>query len=757
MKKWKRTVVYGLLTVMAVGCVGAKAYPVMAEEKEGTAGRYMEKEILLPETGCVSVEEICFLEDGTFRAVYRDQDALLKIADSRDGGNTWTDPHDLHTELFPGEKMKEPVSAALCSDGGIFSLWYGEDAAYYQSADGEKREIPLAEYAGNGMEIYDAAFTASGSVILMGQDAIYEISVKDGSLLRTYEKGNTILDFGIVGNRLVVFVNDTIHYYDTETGEPLTDEPVLTEELCLKKDQSETETASSHSVVMTGSDEDGILYVNRGGMYLYYPGGTMVEQLFEGQETSVGLPETGLMDVETDEEGRVYLAASDVSSEKPKGKIYCYQFDGEASVAETELEIYTLLTDPYIEQAAVMFQKEHPEIRIEIQEGMTGKDGVTATDAIKNLNTEIMAGEGPDVMLLDGLLEEDYIEKGMLEDISGIVESAGILENIRDVYTEEDGAVYRMPLRFGIPMIAGKAEDVDMVDDLASLKDMVKKHKADFFPGFFSAYKARVPQILLTSLFELSSPSWMKKDGRVDEEKVREFLELTYEIYHADKEYEGYAEDTSDSEEKETRWYEKNRRQEASPVMDLLLMGAEKQLFSYGYLFSLDHVFLMNTMETENPEFTHRLFNGQEKNCFAPELILGISAAAREKEAAQMFVEFLFSEEQQKNGKEAGFPVRKSVYESDEYWELGREGSFECAWSATYNGEMMEIIDVLHSSDSQLKEIRELGKTLTTPVGRNRVLLDAVKKAGVPYLKNETDLDRAVRETISQVNLYLSE
>ena len=82
-----------------------------------------------------------------------------------------------------------------------------------------------------------------------------------------------------------------------------------------------------------------------------------------------------------------------------------------------------------------MFQKEHPEIRIEIQDGMTGKDGVTATDAIKNLNTEIMAGEGPDVMLLDGLLEEDYIEKGMLEDISGIVESAGILENIRDVYT----------------------------------------------------------------------------------------------------------------------------------------------------------------------------------------------------------------------------------------------------------------------------------------------------------------------------------
>jgi len=53
-----------------------------------------------------------------------------------------------------------------------------------------------------------------------------------------------------------------------------------------------------------------------------------------------------------------------------------------------------------------------------------------------------------------------------------------------------------------------------MVDDLTSLKDMVKKHKADFSSDFFSAYKARVPQIFLTSLFELSSPSWMKKKRR---------------------------------------------------------------------------------------------------------------------------------------------------------------------------------------------------------------------------------------------------
>ena len=57
-----------------------------------------------------------------------------------------------------------------------------------------------------------------------------------------------------------------------------------------------------------------------------------------------------------------------------------------------------------------------------------------------SLNTEIMSGEGPDVLLMDNLDAENYIERGMLEDISGIMEKAGILENIQKAYEEEDGS-----------------------------------------------------------------------------------------------------------------------------------------------------------------------------------------------------------------------------------------------------------------------------------------------------------------------------
>ena len=43
---------------------------------------------------------------------------------------------------------------------------------------------------------------------------------------------------------------------------------------------------------------------------------------------------------------------------------------------------------------------------------------MTRDDALKNLNTKIMAGEGPDVLVLDNMPIESYINKGLLLDLS---------------------------------------------------------------------------------------------------------------------------------------------------------------------------------------------------------------------------------------------------------------------------------------------------------------------------------------------------
>ena len=44
--------------------------------------------------------------------------------------------------------------------------------------------------------------------------------------------------------------------------------------------------------------------------------------------------------------------------------------------------------------------------------GTSGEDSVTVSDALRTLNTDIMAGKGPDILILDGMPVENYIQKG---------------------------------------------------------------------------------------------------------------------------------------------------------------------------------------------------------------------------------------------------------------------------------------------------------------------------------------------------------
>ena len=121
-----------------------------------------------------------------------------------------------------------------------------------------------------------------------------------------------------------------------------------------------------------------------------------------------------------------------------------------------------------------------------------------------------MAGKGPDILILDGISSETYAEQGMLEDLSGILKEAGLLDNIESAYTKEDGSIYEMPVKFGIPMIEGNKEDVQAVTDLASLADVLTKHKDEYGLTSENIYKlpllySMYPQALLEKLADNNS------------------------------------------------------------------------------------------------------------------------------------------------------------------------------------------------------------------------------------------------------------
>lgn len=68
----------------------------------------------------------------------------------------------------------------------------------------------------------------------------------------------------------------------------------------------------------------------------------------------------------------------------------------------------------------------------------------------------------------------------MLEDLSGVLKDTDILSNIKDAYTKEDGSIYTMPVKFGIPMIEGNKDIIAGITDLTTEADAAESQKDSY-------------------------------------------------------------------------------------------------------------------------------------------------------------------------------------------------------------------------------------------------------------------------------------
>lgn len=744
---------------------------VTKEAEKAAMGRYLEEDVPVP-SGCAAVEKLSFLIDGSLAMIYRDADYQLLYTTSKDTGASWEEAVPVAELLgLPPEDSNALLCLALGTDGSLMGGRYqssGDSTGdstmtyFYRSPDGASKELPIGEIMGKGFS-NTAQFGNNGNLFLapLG-NGIKEINPTDGSLVHSYEENITAQFFGVCGKNLVVVADGTVHYYDTETGKPLEGMDALTGQITSNPDNLENVNSSSKSILfLEGDQPDSLFYADRGGMYRYALGGNVVEEIIDGSLNSIGSPDTGFTSLTRDSEGNLYLGVTSFASENGEGKIYRYTYSKDTpAVPDTELTVYSLKDNSFIRQAAAVFQKKYPDVYLNIESGMTGDDAVTSTDALKTLNTEIMAGKGPDVLLLDGIPAEPYIEKGLLCDLSGILSEAGLLENIKNAYTQEDGAVYAMPAKFGIPLLFGAGEDVDTITDLASMADALEKHKAEYGPTdtFYSMPLSASfgPKMLLQSLADSCSAAWLKKDGTLDEAMIKDFLKQAGRIYSSGTEAltaigEKYGQDLSSLEEEE---YDRTLGIGSNCLQ--VLRGMFR--LSSGGLYTPMGLAQLDFVKREDSRMASRVWDGQAQNCFIPVNLFGISAKSTQKEAAENFIRFLFSEDGQMLTRNGGFPTLQKVYEKEDYWSLGEEGTCVMTVSDYNNVTGADAsFDITAPSVDAIKEMQALGETLTTPAADNQIILNAVVSAGVPYLKGDTDLDAAAADVIREVNLYLSE
>lgn len=731
-------------------------------------GRYLEKELAVPED-CTEVASLQIMEDGSMEMIARNSDDELSLYKSSDQGKTWDEGKTL-TSLF-GLDGVSFYKAALGKDGSILGGVFIEPEDdngtvdmdyYYCPAGGEGKKLELGSDM-SGSFSWDMAIGTNGNLFLeLTGNGILEINPADGSVVHEYEKGKHTDYMGVTPEYLIVIADGDVRYYDIASGKSAEGGDALTEQLKKTPSNLEFGNSSGTSLMFMDGDEEGTLfYVDSTGLYRYAFGGNVIEQVIDGSLNSISTTNKAFNCMAQDKDGKIYIGVVNYDSGGMKGKLFSYTYSADTpTVPDTELTIYSLESNSSIRQAVAMFQKEHPDIYLTLETGMSGDDGVTRTDALKTLNTEIMAGKGPDILIMDGISSETYIQQGMLEDLSGVLKEAGILSNIQEAYTEEDGSIYEMPVKFGIPMIQGAKEDVETVTDLTSLADVVEKHKDEYGLSDENFYKFPFvyflfPETLLEQFADNNSAAWMKTDGTLDEEKVKEFLEQVGRIYQAGK----------DGVDQMKAAYPQAFDDSQTPEYDRSygIAGENVAAFSGTSLFAVGGVFSPYDFATvtsfgdllENQEY--KLWNGQVSNCYIPINKIGVSSKSSEKDKALEFVQYLFSEEGQLLSKSDGLPVVEKVYDGADYWNQGEEGKvLASGGSSSVTGQELYYEIKVPSAD-KVEAFKQLGKTLTTPILDNAIITSAVCENGVRYLNGEIGLDEAVNAVIQQVNLYLAE
>lgn len=709
------------------------------EEKGGAVasmGRYMESAFALPEDADNFGRTMALLEDG--RLAYFDQAAGLYF--SEDEGKSWKDRKKIQ-ELLPDRKIGYVSSAAIAPDGSVAfcESFHGDQDILERKVTCINAEGARTEADGTIGEdwIQKVFFSPAGGlygVSLKGK--VYEIDRITGEmqLLFTAAQRPEVLAF--TGKLLLTLEESGVEIYNLETNALQEADPVL-DEFCRERFSGKFgANADCVGGYLLGAQE-GIVYLAcRDGVFRHVLNGNAMEQLIEGSFSTFGDPTAGICNVILLESGEFLLL--DIGKELVR-----FTYDpNEPTVPEKQLKVYSLEDSGRLRQAISAYQKEYPDVYVSYEVGMAEGSAVTRMDALKNLNLSLMGGNGPDVLLLDGIDQTPYVEKGMLRDLGGILEGLtgdnASFENIAGAYRTEAG-VFVLPAGFALPLILGKAEDIDSVNDLETLAALTERLSAGLKDSTVTG--AVTAQQELTQLFAVCSPAWLS-GGELDEAALREFLTQAKRIYEADRVgiTAEYAEMFGNYD---------GPTVVGSRATDIMI-GKGKIAFGNARMMLLDVGGIAHFIEEEEG-YSFKLWSGQGGTGFVPVNKMAISAQTMRVEEAENFVRLMFSKQAQSVTMGECFPVNRAAFDELCKWQdqwiggsaQGPNGEVE--FGNGWPGE---------ETTSRFKALVEQADQY---LEGNVVVEEAVLKYGPQVLTGALSVEKGTEEIKKAVAIYLSE
>lgn len=675
-----------MLMISTIGCRSKEDDPI---EKKDTKVAYQADKIEKPKD-ISKIQFLVYLEEGTLRIGGSGQSGEERtVWDSKNNGKDWILAGD--SEQLP-ELKNQNAFYKYSSDGKFYVV---EDQTIRLYEDTQPSTINIVE----GESYLDSA--------LCGQDFYLLVEDETGTKqIRKYDLSEQIWE-NMENEELVQALKKTTGY-GCLAADPLA-EMLYTEgegivKYCVEKDET------THAIN---------------------------EEVLSGCIDTINEPITGLA---VQGENIVVCTAGKSGSESnlyflQKEQTKKTEKDKTDTGKNTVLKIYSLKENSMIRSSLAFFRREHTDISINYTVGYTGEDGFSVSDAIRKLNTEIMADEGPDIIVLDNLPVEEYISKGVLEPVTDIVNEKKdeIFFNMIEGYNKES-EIFCVPTTFRIPVIIGNSEVVSAESSKAVI-DQMEQQESPVLTRQDFPYAA---------MYMFVTSDMVEKDG-MNEEKLTAYYNDLLRLKEM-----GNVTDKIVGESD----YSMNQTVDIFPygesdVPSDIYFGEAKA--GVGQIAYADSYIKLNSARKQ-ADIQFDYLNKSGGNYYIPTEVLGINSRSSYKDAAKEFLSLYLTEEVQ-NTNTMGFSINRNsmrnsaaVTDSPQYY------------STIYkNLEDTSGLDLYTLSTDEFNELLQFVELADTPVRVDAVVTENVMEQADKILYEGLDVQTAVKTVCDKINLYLKE
>lgn len=745
------------------------------EERGNGMGRYVEKDVEL--NGSV-------LTDWNSR-LFRQEDGSFLLADnsgfilrSTDNGASWI-KEDVTWLARMKEENKYILTMALGPDGTAAVVWTEPEEGTGDSGNGVqlKMDMQLTIVKPDGTEIpaevkleeddwwINAVYISdTGRIFATASGAnLYEIK-EDGSSEKYLTIDGYSLDLVQFHGNLMLLDGHNVDVpliYDMEEREYVEDE-VLTEFVKDNFSERDGYAGKSHDLFLFSGGDDAIYLAGQPGVYRHVLGGSVMEQVIDGSLNILGNPAYKIMDmlVADNNEFLVVLTGERMTR-------FVYDPDVPSRPNE-KLMVWSLEDEAVIRQAISKYQKDNPAIYVEYEIGLAG-NSMTREDAIKNLNTRTMAGKGPDVLVLDNMPLDSYIEKGILMDIAPLLDGMSgeeaVFPNIVDSL-RKDGHVYTVPCRIQLPYICGKKDDLKEMTGLSDVADemeLMRKNDPD-------AYLMSVPSAkgIMRIFSPACVPTWRTEEGALDKEAVSDFLTQTKRMY--DAQVNGIPEEGVQTWEGDKSYYQEFESPTGAALEDsdemrtrheaIHLLGGRRQFVAGSIKDVWEYNCQLSVSKVEGfEEYVSVPMEGQCSGVFWARTLLGINASSEYSQQAQDFLRTALGTDIQTDILNGISVTEKAVMDNyADQWVLYKDNDYVSGQGSTMDLDGNEMIMLIRIPDeAEVNELVGWIKSLDTAYVEDKTFESVVYEEGEQYIQGDKSMEEVMGEIESRLGIYLAE